>query len=145
MRAKNDECTHVLLVDDDEIDLMSVQRALTKLNIPVCFHIARDGVEALEQLSGNIKATKPKIIVLDIMMPKMNGIEFLRELRSHIHYNPIKVVIFTTSSNIRDKQATTGLDIAGYFVKDSQFNEFIYCCKHLLEKITSIIGQTRFF
>ncbi|HGF1426264.1 TPA: response regulator, partial [Legionella pneumophila] len=56
------------------------------------------------------------------------------ELRSHIHYNSIKVVIFTTSSNMRDKQATTGLDIAGYFVKDSQFNEFVYCCKLLLEK-----------
>ncbi|HAT6958169.1 TPA: type VI secretion system baseplate subunit TssE [Legionella pneumophila] len=72
MRDKNDECTHILLIDDDEVDLMSVQRALTKLSIPVCFHIAHDGVEALEQLSGKIKASKPKIIVLDIMMPKMN-------------------------------------------------------------------------
>ncbi|KGP62575.1 chemotaxis protein CheY [Legionella norrlandica] len=134
MHAETEECTHVLLVDDDEVDLMSVQREIAKLGIPVCFHIAHDGVEALKELVGNITAHKPEVIILDIMMPKMNGIEFLRELRSYVEYESIQVVILTTSSNIRDKQATFGLDIAGYFVKDTQFDEFVYCCKHLLEK-----------
>ena len=126
---------HILVIDDDEVDVMFVQRELNKLNVPFNFHVARNGVEALSQLQDHDKALMmPKIIVLDLMMPKMNGIEFLKELRAQTKFDFITVLVLTTSNNERDRIATDELRVDGYFVKDKQFEDFIDHCKHLLTK-----------
>jgi len=141
MEIKNDGFTHILLIDDDEVDVMFVQRELKKLNIPVFIHVAKDGVEALHKLKGQeneMPLINPEIIILDLMMPKMNGIEFLEELREHSQFDKIKVLVLTTSNNERDKIATKKLNINGYFIKDRQFEDFIFRCKTLLQPQSSL-------
>src|SRR5690349_11904297 len=97
----------VLLVDDDEVDVMTVKRAFKKNNITHPLYVASNGLEALQLLSGN---TLPKLlpqgrrlILLDLNMPKMNGIEFLRELRADPALRAIPVIVLTTSNEDKDK------------------------------------------
>lgn len=134
----NAECSMpVLLIDDDEVDLMHIERELKKLNVPICFHIARNGIEAFNQLyskSTHHVLLKPRIIVLDLMMPKMNGIEFIKEFRAHSEFDTVSVLILTTSNNEQDKRAVQDFSISGYFVKEIQFDAFIDHCKYLLEQ-----------
>lgn len=127
---------HVLLVEDDEVDVMSIQREFKKFNFPIQLHFARNGVEALDMLYGRNNYPKllpmPQFIILDIMMPKMDGIKFLHTLRSDPQFNLIKVIIFTTSSNEADKKAVRELNIEGFFVKNTQFKEFFSTCRSLM-------------
>lgn len=129
---------HILVVDDDEIDVMFVERELLKLKLkaPLLFHIAHDGLEALHKLHEmkvEKPAIKPRMIILDLMMPKMNGIEFLKVFRAEALYKSINIFVLTTSNNDKDKKATLAYNINGYFVKDSQFNDFILQCKNVLK------------
>ena len=79
----------ILLVDDDEVDCMNVARAFKKSNIQNPLHIAHDGLDALDMLRGTNGVTKlsptPRIILLDINMPKMNGLEFLKEIKCSVN------------------------------------------------------------
>src|SRR5258705_9098592 len=92
----------ILLVEDDHIDVMNVERAFKKNNITNPLYIANNGIEALDMLRGTEGREKvkpiPRIILLDINMPKMNGIEFLRELRADPELHSISVFIMTTSN-----------------------------------------------
>src|SRR4051812_48938283 len=93
----------ILLVEDDNVDVMNVQRAFRKNNITCPLSVAFNGVEALNILRGNNGKAKlnplPGIILLDINMPKMNGIEFLHELRSDAELQSISVFVMTTSND----------------------------------------------
>lgn len=129
---------HVLLIEDDEIDIQSVQRSLSKANLPVKLFVAHDGVEALELLHGG-KSTKklspiPELIILDINMPKMNGIEFLNKLRADPQLNKINVLILTTSNSQQDKVAALNLNVSGYITKPMQIDSFIHYFKILLDE-----------
>jgi CheY-like chemotaxis protein len=129
----------ILVVDDDEIDVMHVERELSKLNLPIQFQTAHDGVEALTKLTGkrnNQPIIPPKIIVLDLMMPKMNGLEFLKALRKQTQFTGVSIFVLTTSNNEKDKCAIEAYKVDGYFVKDTQFQEFIHTCKNVLTLIT---------
>jgi CheY-like chemotaxis protein len=115
---------NILLVDDDEIDVMNVKRAFDKNHITNPLYVAGNGLEALEKLrSGGIPPGR-RIVLLDLNMPKMNGIEFLRKLRNDPALAPTPVVVLTTSNNERDKIAAFNLNVAGYLVKPVTFGEF---------------------
>ena len=119
----------IMLVDDDQVDVMNVQRAFKKNNITNPLHIANNGIEALDLLRGTESAEKitpmPRIILLDINMPKMNGIEFLRELRADAALQSISVFIMTTSNDDKDKFDAFNLNVAGYIVKPVSFEKFV--------------------
>lgn len=118
---------NILLVEDDEVDIMNVQRAFKKNNISNPLFIARDGLEAFEMLMGKnpqVQIPNPKVILLDINMPKMGGIEFLTELRKHPSLKSISVFVMTTSNEDSDKIAAYDLNVAGYILKPLSFEGF---------------------
>ncbi len=123
-----DKCVSILLVEDDEIDAMNLKRAFKKCNIANPLYLAENGLDALAKLRGDgdekIIPT-PKIILLDINMPRMNGIEFLQELRNDPELKSISVVVLTTSNEERDKVAAYNLNVAGYILKPVESAKFI--------------------
>jgi CheY-like chemotaxis protein len=115
---------NILLVEDDEVDVMNVRRAFEKNRITNPLFVAGNGVEALEQLrSGKIPRDR-RIILLDLNMPQMNGIEFLREVRKDPELNLIPVVVLTTSNDERDRIEAYNLNVAGYLLKPVTFSNF---------------------
>jgi CheY-like chemotaxis protein len=126
---------HILYIEDDEVDIQSVEREIKKLQAPVSLHIARNGIEALDMLygrNGQDKIYLPHIILLDINMPKMNGIEFLQKLRADPDLKKITVYILTTAYTTHDKIATQGLHVAGYIVKPLQHDDLMHVYYSLL-------------
>ena len=121
---------NILLIEDDEVDVMTVKRAFKKGNIMNPLYIAGDGLEALAMLRG--EAGKPslipsdrRIILLDLNMPKMNGLEFLKALRSDATLGHIPVVVLTTSNEEKDRSQAYHLNVAGYILKPISFNAFV--------------------
>lgn len=116
----------ILLVEDDELDVISVQRSLKKLGDDYELITAYNGIEALNILRGkNGKQPLdplPDLILLDINMPKMNGIEFLRALRSDDELKYIRVFVMTTSGEEHDRKEMVELGISGYLIKPLNFN-----------------------
>lgn len=122
-----EKITNILLVEDDYLDIMNVERELKKIGISQPLHVARNGREALKMLRGNgvEKITPaPKVILLDINMPKMNGIEFLTELRHDPEFSHIPVFIMTTSNEETDRMAAQKLQVSGYILKPLSFENF---------------------
>ncbi|KIA86391.1 response regulator [Flavobacterium sp. AED] len=115
---------NILLVEDDEVDVMNVKRAFSKNNIKNPLFVAGNGVEALEMLDDKI-IPLPKIIILDINMPKMNGIEFLKILRESERLKNISVFVMTTSNEDSDKIKAYNLNVAGYILKPLSFEKFV--------------------
>lgn len=126
----DDKLFNILLVDDDHVDVMNVQRAFKKNNISNPLHVAGNGIEALDLLRGSEGRPKiiptPRIILLDINMPKMNGIEFLKELRNDPYLKSISVFMMTTSNDDKDKFEAYNLNVAGYIVKPVSFEKFVH-------------------
>lgn len=121
----NDRALHILLVEDDDIDVMNVRRAFDRNNIANPLHVASNGLDALQMLrSGQIPPDR-RLILLDLNMPKMNGIEFLRELRADPQLAHASVVILTTSNDERDKIDAYNLNVAGYLLKPVTFGNFV--------------------
>ena len=107
---------HVLLVEDDEVDVMMIQRAFEKSNKGHLLHIASDGEEALEILSKG-KIPHPFLVLLDINMPRMNGLEFLGLLRENHNLKNIAVIILSSSRREDDVCGAYNKHVAGYFIK----------------------------
>jgi len=114
-------CLNILLVDDDEVDVMNVRRAFAKAHITNPLFVAHDGVEALERLRANDFPCDRRLVLLDLNMPRMNGIEFLRALRADPALHGIPVVVLTTS----DKVDAYDLNVAGYLLKPVTFASFV--------------------
>ena len=110
---------NVLLVDDDEIDVETVQRSFEEHQLTNPITHAKDGRQALEILRGENGAAfpRPYVILLDINMPRMNGLEFLDELRADPQFRDSVVFVLTTSDSERDRQAAYARHVAGYMVK----------------------------
>lgn len=116
---------NILLVEDDEVDVMNVRRAFKKNNISNPLWVAGNGEEALEVLrSGEIPADR-RLILLDLNMPRMNGIEFLRELRADPALALTPVVVLTTSDDERDRVNAYNLNVAGYILKPVTLMNFV--------------------
>jgi CheY-like chemotaxis protein len=121
---------NVLLVEDDEVDVMNVQRAFRKGHISNPLHIATNGLEALAMLRGTseqlpLVPSERRLILLDLNMPKMNGIEFLEVLRDDPSLRQIPVVVLTTSNEDRDRMQAYNLNVAGYLLKPVTFSNFV--------------------
>lgn len=115
---------NILLVEDDDVDVMNVRRAFAKHHITNPLFIARDGVEALEMLRDSEVPKGRRLVLLDLNMPRMNGIEFLRELRNDPELAPTPVVVLTTSNDDQDKVEAYHLNVAGYLLKPVTFTNF---------------------
>ena len=116
----------ILLVEDDEVDIMNVKRAFKKNNISNPLLIAHNGIEALAMLrSKEVDAAKPKIILLDLNMPRMGGIEFLKEIRNDTELSSLSVFVMTTSNEDGDKIDAFNLNVAGYILKPLSMDRFI--------------------
>lgn len=121
---------NILLVEDDEVDIMTVKRAFKKGNITNPLYIAGNGIEALEMLRDtpaqpSLIPPERRLILLDLNMPKMNGLEFLKELRSDRTISHIPVVVLTTSNEERDRVQAYNFNVAGYLLKPVTFNTFV--------------------
>ncbi|MBD3648433.1 MAG: response regulator [Pseudomonadales bacterium] len=127
MTAKGKDIS-VLLVDDDDIDRKTVRRAFRQLKIANPVHEARDGMEALAILrgtDGHARLETPYLILLDLAMPRMDGLEFLAELRNDEILNTALVFVLTTSKADEDRTAAYRKNVAGYIVKSDFGNEFM--------------------
>jgi CheY-like chemotaxis protein len=115
---------HILLVEDDEVDVLNVRRAFDKNKITNPLYVAFNGIQALEMLRSAEVPQNRRLVLLDLNMPKMGGIEFLRELRRDPELRSIPVVVLTTSDAERDKLDAFDLNVAGYLVKPVTFPNF---------------------
>jgi CheY-like chemotaxis protein len=122
--ASPDRLLNILLVEDDDVDVMNVRRAFKKNNIANPLFLASDGIDALDQLRNGAVPSDRRIILLDLNMPKMNGIEFLRELRRDPALAPTPVIVLTTSNDDRDRIEAYNLNVAGYILKPVTFTNF---------------------
>jgi CheY-like chemotaxis protein len=120
----NARLLNILLVEDDEVDVMTVKRAFEKGHITNPLYVAANGLEALEKLRSGEVPSHRRLVLLDLNMPRMNGIEFLRELRKDPELCATPVVVLTTAAMDRDKFDAYGLNIAGYLVKPVTFAAF---------------------
>jgi len=117
----------ILLVEDDQMDVMNVQRELRRQNINVPLIHARNGRDALKMLrgeGGEPKIAKPSIVMLDINMPRMNGLELLEALRSDPEFVGLNVFIMTTSDLESDRLKAQQLAVSGYIIKPLSFESF---------------------
>ena len=124
----DEKLLHILLVDDDEVDVMNVQRAFKRNNIVNPLYVATNGLEALDMLRGKGVEAIPgprRLILLDLNMPRMNGLEFLRALREDPELRPLTVVVLTTSDDERDRIEAYNLNVAGYMLKPVTFTAFV--------------------
>ncbi len=119
---------NLLLVEDDDVDVQGFKRAFSKQRIANPITVAQDGIEGLEYLrgtNGKTKLPRPCIILLDLNMPRMNGIEFLQTLRADEELKDSIVFMITTSKAEEDKTRAYGLNVAGYIVKQDPVNTFL--------------------
>jgi CheY-like chemotaxis protein len=117
-----------LLVEDDEVDVMHLQRSFKKLKIANPMVIANDGIEALEILRGENGQTQPGqpyIILLDLNMPRMSGLEFLEEIRNDPALKHSVIFVLTTSNDDQDKTKAYDNHVAGYIVKSEAGTSFL--------------------
>ncbi|MDR7211655.1 response regulator [Flavobacterium piscis] len=113
----------ILLIEDDELDIISVERSLKKIESGYILHTAYNGIEAFKMLRDTTMPLIPDVILLDINMPRMNGIEFLQLLRSDEILKDIKVFVMTTSSESSDRSAAEELGISGYILKPLNYTD----------------------
>jgi len=123
---KKDET--ILLVEDDRVDIMTVQRALKKNQVSNPLYIARTGLEALSMLRGDEGfeqlSPPPALILLDLNLPRMSGIEFLHELRQDPELKDLHIIVLTSSNEPKDRAAAFEYDVDDYIVKPHSFDEF---------------------
>lgn len=118
----------ILVVDDDEVDIKALDRAFKKLKIANPVTVVNDGIEALECLrgdNGRTRLSRPYMILLDLNMPRMNGIEFLDEIRHDPDLCDSTVFILTTSNDEEDKFKSFHHNVAGYIVKSDPATGFM--------------------
>ena len=119
-----------LLIEDDEIERLKFVRVLKKNNYPYKLTEAKNGEEALDILE---KQDAPDIILLDLNMPKMNGLEFLKILKSNPKLKYVPIIILSTSNNHRDLKQCYEEGIAGYIVKPLKYEDYVSKIKALVE------------
>jgi CheY-like chemotaxis protein len=119
----------ILLVEDDEVDVMNVQRALKKNNSTATLYRAANGIEALAMLRNTNHISQADnsrlLILLDLNMPQMGGLEFLKELRADPDLTKLPVVMLTTSMQDSEIAAAYEYHVAGYIVKPITFSSFV--------------------
>ncbi|OGO79480.1 MAG: two-component system response regulator [Clostridiales bacterium GWB2_37_7] len=118
----------ILLVEDDYVDVMTVKRALREINLQNNLVVAENGEQALEYLEDPSNE-RPGIILLDLNMPRMGGLEFLQVAKSHEQHKIIPIIVLTTSSQEKDRVESFKMSVAGYMTKPVIYTEFIEVVK----------------
>jgi CheY-like chemotaxis protein len=127
-RVTNREPIRLLLVEDDEGDARAIERAFRKARIATHILRAVDGIEALEMLrglNGRVKIPSPCILLLDLNMPRMSGLQTIKAIREDKELHKTIVFVLTTSKNDADKLAAYNLNVAGYIVKETAGRDFL--------------------
>lgn len=114
----------ILLIEDDSVDVMTVKRALKEIGVGNPVVAVEHGEAALDYLRTP-GSERPCIILLDLNMPIMSGIEFLREAKQDPALRPIPVVVLTTSAEQQDKVSSFDLGVAGYMAKPVDYRAFV--------------------
>ena len=125
----------ILLIEDDRVDIMTVQRALKNSNTHNPLFIARTGIEALGMLRGDGYEKiepPPDLILLDLNLPKMSGIEFLKELRADKDLQSFRIIVLTSSNEPHDREIAFQYDVDDYIVKPHSFREFAKAMETIL-------------
>ena len=132
---------NILLIEDDAIEVMKFNRVLKTLNLNHKIIEANNGEEAIDILKT--KEIIPDIIILDLNMPKLNGIEFLTILKEDEFLKYIPSIILTTSSNHKDMLECYKIGIAGYVLKPLKYEDYVDRIKKMLEywSVTELISQ----
>lgn len=115
----------ILLVEDNPRDAELTLRAFRKNNLANNILVARDGVEALEIVFGRASAERPRVILLDLKLPKLDGLEVLRKLKSDERTRAIPVVVVTSSNQDPDIRTAYDLGANSYVVKPVDFESFM--------------------
>ena len=126
----------ILLIEDDRVDIMTVQRAFKKNQVANPLYVARTGLEALSMLKGEgceKIEPPPGLILLDLNLPRMSGIEFLDRLRADPELQDIRIIVLTSSNEPRDREAAFKYDVDDYIVKPHSFEEFNRAIATILE------------
>ena len=113
----------VLLVDDDTVDVMTVKRAFRQMGVVNQLVVKGDGEEALEYLKST--PVLPRLILLDLNMPRMNGLEFLQEIKSDEVFSAIPVIVLSTSGENSDVSACFRNSVVAYIVKQHSHDQFV--------------------
>ncbi len=129
----------ILLVEDDSVDAMMVTRALKELKVPNKLIHVENGEEALKFLKES-NQNKPCIILLDLNMPRMGGLEFLERVKKDKALKIIPVIILTTSSEHHDLLASFSQSVAGYMVKPLDYHDFV----EMMQTISSYWSHSKF-
>ena len=132
---------NILLIEDDAIELMKFKRVLNKLELNHKIAEAENGKIALDIL--NAKEIIPNIIILDLNMPKLNGIEFLEILKNDEQLRNIPAIVLTTSNNYRDVLECYKIGIAGYILKPLKYDDYLEQIKRMLQywSINELVSQ----
>jgi len=116
----------ILLVEDNPLDIDLTLRAFKKRNLINPIQVARDGEQAIQYIDKWIAGEQPPVVILlDLNMPKVDGLEVLRVFKSHPKYNPIPIVVLTTSSDNRDIEKAYQLGANSYIIKPVNFDKFV--------------------
>jgi CheY-like chemotaxis protein len=145
MRIKAEEegdSIHLLLVEDDTLDALNVQRVFRGFGAIASVTVAQDGVEGIEVLRSGSLPLHRLVILLDLRMPRMNGLEFLRVLRADPHLRAIPVVVLTTSADEGDREQAYRMNVAGYFLKPVNLSEFRQAMTTFTEYWSRVIFPT---
>jgi CheY-like chemotaxis protein len=122
----------LLLVEDNPMDLDLTLRAFNKKKFANTIHVARDGEEALAWFARwDAGEPMPAVILLDINLPKINGLEVLQQLKAHPQYRRIPVVVLTSSREDSDLKAAYDLGVSSYIEKPVSFSKFIEVAEHI--------------
>lgn len=114
----------ILIVEDDEVDIMAIRRALKQTNATNSIYVAKDGIEALEKLrSGEVPF--PYIVLMDLNMPRMNGIDCMKEIRADKSLRQTVIFALSTSKDEKDKIKAYDCNVAGYIFKSDIGDEFV--------------------
>lgn len=122
----------ILLIEDNPVDLDLTMRAFARRNIINPVKVARDGEEALEQINAwDSGEPTPIVILLDLKLPKIDGLEVLRQIKTHPVYQSIPVVVLTASDEDKDIKAAYKLGANSYIVKPVNFEKFMDVAAHI--------------
>lgn len=122
---------HILLIEDDTIEIMKLERTVSKLEVNHKITQAKNGEAALEFLNSDNRL--PDIILLDLNMPRMSGIEFLKILKEDDKLRYLPTIVLTTSENRVDLLECYKVGIAGYVIKPLKYEDYEYKLKRVLE------------
>ncbi|MDG1037491.1 MAG: response regulator [Polaribacter sp.] len=120
----------VLLIEDNLIEIMKMKRTISLLKFDHTIHVAKNGEEALKILED--KSKFPDIILLDLNMPKMSGVEFLTVIKEKDQFKHIPIIILTTSDNQKDLLECYRIGVSGYVLKPLKYDDYVEKIKDIL-------------